>query len=161
MHTVIESPIGQLMLVGDDENLRGVYMLGSPKATPELEVDDKQQSAKAFAQTTRQLRAYFAGELRQFDLALRPKGTPFQLAVWRALVDIAFGETASYGQIALAVGRPKASRAVGAANGCNPIAVIVPCHRVIGSNGTLVGYGGGLDRKQWLLGHEQTALNAN
>jgi len=98
-----------------------------------------------------QLEAYFTGELTEFDLPLAPRGSEFQLSVWNALLEIPYGETASYGEIAKNVGRPDAVRAVGATNGRNPIAVIIPCHRVIGSDGSLVGYGGGLDRKRLLL----------
>jgi len=102
-------------------------------------------------ESLRQLCAYFAGELTEFDLPLNPKGTPFQLAVWKELLHIPYGETCSYTHIAQAIGRPAAVRAVGAANGSNPIAIIVPCHRVIGSSGKLVGYGGGLPMKRMLL----------
>ncbi|HEY2365943.1 MAG TPA: methylated-DNA--[protein]-cysteine S-methyltransferase, partial [Polyangiaceae bacterium] len=100
----------------------------------------------------------FAGERTRFDLRLAPRGTPFQQRVWKALLGVAFGRTASYGEIARAIGRPEASRAVGAANGKNPIAIIVPCHRIIGANGALVGYAGGLPRKKWLLAHEGNQL---
>ena len=102
-----------------------------------------------------QLEEYFAGKRRTFDVPLAPRGTGFQQIVWRALLAIGYGETWSYGQLARAIGRPAASRAVGAANGRNPLAIIVPCHRVIGANGTLTGYGGGLPAKKWLLQHEQ------
>jgi methylated-DNA-[protein]-cysteine S-methyltransferase len=102
-----------------------------------------------------QLREYFAGERREFDVSLAARGTPFQTLVWDALVEIPYGVVKSYGDIARAIGRPAASRAVGAANGRNPIAIIVPCHRVIGSTGQLTGYGGGLPTKKWLLEHEQ------
>lgn len=105
-------------------------------------------------ETARQLAEYFAGERRAFDLPLAPEGTGFQQLVWRALTTIPFGETRTYGQQALLIKRPSASRAVGAANGKNPIGIIVPCHRVIGANGTLTGYAGGLAMKQWLLEHE-------
>lgn len=105
-------------------------------------------------EAVRQLGEYFAGGRTAFDLPMTPRGTPFQLEVWRALRAIPFGETASYGDIARAIGRPRAVRAVGAANGKNPLAIVVPCHRVIGSNGTLTGYAGGLDLKRWLLSHE-------
>jgi methylated-DNA-[protein]-cysteine S-methyltransferase len=109
-------------------------------------------------EAVRQLRAYFAGELRQFDLPLDMQGTPFQLRVWRELETIPFGEFRSYAQIAQAIGAPRAVRAVGSANGANPVAIIVPCHRVIGSSGKLVGYGGGLPLKQRLLALESCAL---
>lgn len=105
-----------------------------------------------------QLGEYFAGHRVDFDLPLVPAGTPFQQKVWMALRDIPYGRTMSYGEIALELGQPTASRAVGLANGRNPLAVIVPCHRVIGSNGSLTGFGGGLERKRWLLDHERTVL---
>jgi len=104
------------------------------------------------------LRDYFAGTLHAFDLPLAPRGTPFQLAVWNALLEVPWGETISYAELARRVGKPSAVRAVGAANGANPIPVIIPCHRVIGSNGSLTGYGGGIERKQWLLAHEGRRL---
>jgi methylated-DNA-[protein]-cysteine S-methyltransferase len=104
------------------------------------------------------LRAYFGGELEAFDLVLAPKGTPFQLSVWKKLCQIPFGETISYGELARRIGNPKACRAVGLANGSNPIAIIVPCHRVIGSNGKLTGYGGGLPIKEKLLALERRQL---
>ena len=107
-----------------------------------------------FATVRDQLRAYFAGELLEFELPLRMKGTEFQRLVWKELTNIPFGTTISYAEQARRIGRPGAARAVGAANGRNPISIVVPCHRVIGANGTLTGYGGGLDRKQWLLDHE-------
>ena len=112
------------------------------------------ESAATLAQAREQLEAYFAGELRAFTLPLRARGTPFQQQVWQALTRIPYGETTSYGAIAAQIGMPGSARAVGAANGQNPIAIVVPCHRVIGANGSLVGYGGGLERKTWLLSHE-------
>ena len=110
----------------------------------------------AFKPVKQQLAAYFAGELTDFNLVLAPKGTDFQLAVWAALEKIPYGETCSYGDIANRIGKPDASRAVGAANGQNPLPIVIPCHRVIGSNGSLTGFGGGLDCKQFLLRLEQT-----
>ncbi len=106
----------------------------------------------------RELAAYFAGRLRRFTIPLAPEGTPFQRAVWAALATIPFGETRSYSDVARAVGRPRAVRAVGAANGRNPLALVLPCHRVIGASGALTGYAGGIDRKEWLLAHEQRAV---
>ncbi len=108
----------------------------------------------------RQLEAYFAGELTDFSLALAPRGTPFQLSVWQALREIPYGATRSYGELARAIGRPKASRAVGAANGSNPLPIVVPCHRVIGSSGKLTGFGGGLEAKAILLSLEQGEVRA-
>lgn len=110
----------------------------------------------AFKPVKQQLAAYFAGELTDFNLVLAPEGTDFQLAVWTALQKIPYGETCSYGDIANRIGKPEASRAVGAANGQNPLPIVIPCHRVIGSNGSLTGFGGGLDCKQFLLRLEQT-----
>jgi methylated-DNA-[protein]-cysteine S-methyltransferase len=155
---VVESPIGDLLLMGDGRALTGLHMHaageGAASADPRWRHDPG-----AFAEVEAQLLAYFDGELTEFDLPLAPSGTGFQLDVWRALVDVPYGETASYGEIARQVGRPSASRAVGAANGRNPIAVIVPCHRIIGSGGSLTGYGGGLDRKRLLLDLEAGLLS--
>jgi methylated-DNA-[protein]-cysteine S-methyltransferase len=111
------------------------------------------------AEAARQLRAFFAGELTTFDLPLAPAGTPFQRAVWDALRAIPFGETRSYRDVAVGLGAPSAVRAVGAANGKNPLAIVVPCHRVVGSSGALTGYAGGLARKRWLLAHERSVLD--
>jgi methylated-DNA-[protein]-cysteine S-methyltransferase len=110
---------------------------------------------RAFGAVRQQLTAYFAGRLRKFEVALAVEGSAFQKQVWRALLDIPFGETESYGQLARRIGNEKASRAVGLANGRNPISIIVPCHRVIGADGSLTGYGGGMERKKWLLEHEK------
>ena len=141
----VDSPLGELQLVGDGRALTQLEM--SPRAEPAGGVRDEE----AFADVSAQLEAYFAGELTDFDLPLAPSGSGFQLAVWSALTRIPYGETASYGEIAAEVGRPDAVRAVGSTNGRNPIAVIIPCHRVIGADGSLVGYGGGLPRKRLLL----------
>lgn len=141
----IESPLGELQLVGDGRALTQLEM--SPRSAPAGAGHDPD----AFADASAQLAAYFAGELTEFDVPLAPRGSDFQLAVWEALTRIPYGETASYGEIAADVGRPDAVRAVGATNGRNPIAVIIPCHRVIGADGSLVGYGGGLERKRLLL----------
>jgi methylated-DNA-[protein]-cysteine S-methyltransferase len=143
-HTV-DSPIGELLLVGDGRALSRLEM-----PPHELPPEDR-RDPDAFRDVEAQLEAYFAGGLTEFDLPLAPAGTSFQLRVWASLLEIPYGQTASYGAIAAAVGRPEAVRAVGATNGRNPIAVIVPCHRVIGADGTLVGYGGGLPRKRLLL----------
>ena len=115
-------------------------------------------NCRILKETIRQLRAYFSGKLEQFDLPLAPEGTPFQLEVWRRLCEIPYGETISYGELARRIGNPNASRAVGLANGSNPIAIIIPCHRVIGSNGKLTGYGGGLPIKEKLLALERGQL---
>jgi methylated-DNA-[protein]-cysteine S-methyltransferase len=150
------SPLGQLLLVSDGEALTGLY-LSAPKGT-DAPCDTGDQDESPLREASAQLQAYFAGELRVFDLPLRMTGTPFQRLVWDELLRIPYGTTISYGELARRIGRPSASRAVGAANGQNPIALIVPCHRVIGSNGTLTGYGGGLDRKEWLLQHETVVV---
>jgi methylated-DNA-[protein]-cysteine S-methyltransferase len=147
-----EGLLGRMLLVADDRGLRSVNFPASRRAE-RLQPDWREDSA-GFAEAIRQLRAYFAGELTDFDLPLSLEGTEFQLRVWRSLRRIPYGETISYGQLATRLGNPKASRAVGLANGSNPIPIIVPCHRVIGSNGSLVGYGGGLKNKKALLALE-------
>jgi len=154
----MESPVGRLLLAGDETGLQRVAFAEGGKALqPE---SDWREDARPLRQAVAQLNAYFAGDLRTFDLPLRMEGTPFQLAVWRALRDIPYGETASYGEIARRVGTPQGSRAVGLANGSNPIAIVVPCHRVIGSNGKLTGYGGGLNNKETLLALERKHAGA-
>ena len=157
-YTYMESPVGRLLLAGDETGLQRVAFAEGGKALqPE---SDWREDARPLRQAVAQLNAYFAGDLRTFDLPLRMEGTPFQLAVWRALRDIPYGETASYGEIARRVGTPQGSRAVGLANGSNPIAIVVPCHRVIGSNGKLTGYGGGLNNKETLLALERKHAGA-
>ncbi|WP_304072710.1 methylated-DNA--[protein]-cysteine S-methyltransferase [Nocardiopsis listeri] len=152
-YTTMDSPLGELLLFGDGEALAGVST--PPKDGAPHHVGERWLSDEApFTEVKRQLIAYFAGELREFDLPLAPAGTPWQLRVWRALTTIPYGETAGYGELAEELGRPTASRAVGAANGRNPISIIVPCHRVIGANGSLTGYAGGLERKKKLLNLE-------
>lgn len=148
-----DSPVGRLLLVLDGQGLRHVAFASSRH--PTLIGDDWERGPGALHETRTQLKAYFAGKLRQFDLPLAPQGTDFQQRVWLELLRIPYGATASYGQIAQRVGEPGASRAVGAANGQNPIAIVVPCHRVIGADGSLTGYGGGLPVKKFLLEHEQ------
>lgn len=152
-HTVVDSPYGPLTLVATGGVLSGLYMTGQRHRPPEetFGVPDP----RPFGETTRQLDAYFAGELTEFDLPLRLEGTPFQRGVWAELVRIPYGETRSYGELAEHLGKPGASRAVGLANGRNPVGIIVPCHRVVGASGSLTGYGGGLDRKQRLLAFER------
>jgi methylated-DNA-[protein]-cysteine S-methyltransferase len=151
-HTLIDSPYGPLTLVATDGTLSGLYMTEQRHRPPEETFGDR--DAGPFGETISQLDAYFAGELTEFDLPMRLSGTPFQRTVWQQLQLIPYGETRTYGQLADALGKPNASRAVGLANGKNPIGVIVPCHRVIGAGGSLTGYGGGLDRKQRLLAFE-------
>jgi methylated-DNA-[protein]-cysteine S-methyltransferase len=147
-YTQIPSPIGPLQLIGDGQSLHGLYM--HPYNPP----DDWKEAREPFANAIDQLNQYFAGERTEFDLELDMRGTQFQKDVWNALLTIPYGETRSYGEIARQIGRPDRARAVGAANGSNPISIIVPCHRVIGADGSLTGYGGGLDRKRFLLDHE-------
>jgi methylated-DNA-[protein]-cysteine S-methyltransferase len=149
VYTTMESPIGELLLVGDGETLSGLYMQDGRK--PKRIATDWSESDTPFADVKRQLEEYFAGERTTFDVPLAPKGAPFEREVWHALQEIPYGETVSYGEIARRVGQPTAARAVGTANGRNPISVIVPCHRVIGADGSLTGYGGGLERKRLLL----------
>jgi methylated-DNA-[protein]-cysteine S-methyltransferase len=160
--TVIDSPVGELRLVEHDDALIAIEFspfrsVGqSHDGRPRGERDDAQP---VLVETARQLRAYFDRDLKEFDLPLSPAGSEFQRKVWDQLTQISYGETASYGQIALRLGKTNAaSRAVGLANGRNPIPIVIPCHRVIGADGTLTGYAGGLDRKQALLELEQDAL---
>lgn len=148
----MNSPVGELLLSGDGQALTLLAMHEQKHGSQPQ--DDWQRDDGAFGAAREQLAAYFAGELHTFDLPLAPSGTEFQRKVWQALLDIPFGRTESYGALARRIGAPKASRAVGLANGRNPIAVIIPCHRVIGANGSLTGYGGGIERKRWLLTHE-------
>lgn len=153
-YTAIDSPIGQITLASDGVSLVGLYMeshKGMPTVDESWVCDD---SVKPFALAREELASYFDGKLERFTIPLKPIGTEFQLKVWNELVNIPFGQTISYGELACRVGNPKASRAVGLANGQNPISIIVPCHRVIGANGRLTGYGGGLSRKEFLLEHE-------
>ena len=154
--TTVDSPLGVILLVGNGQGLTELEFQDGTKPTAinaEWERDDSH-----FMEEVGQIKAYFAGERQQFDLQLAPKGTAFQQEVWRALRAIPYGQTISYGELAHRIGRPKAARAVGAANGANPLALIVPCHRVIGSNGRLTGYRGGLSIKEALLAHEQQYL---
>lgn len=156
-YTVIESPVGALLLAADDAGLRHVIFAdGRETATPR---PHWRENSTPLRETIRQLHAFFAGELREFDLPLAPEGPAFHQRVWRELCNIPYGETISYGELARRIEAPNASRAVGRANGANPIAIVIPCHRVIGSNGKLTGYGGGLPRKEFLLALEggQTA----
>jgi methylated-DNA-[protein]-cysteine S-methyltransferase len=153
--TSIQSPIGPLTLVAAGGALRGVYMHDHRGAgAPIPEGAARRPDEPALRQAARELDEYFARARRRFTVPLAPQGTEFQRAVWSALTGIDFGVTRSYADIARAIGRPTATRAVGAANGQNPISIIIPCHRVVGSDGSLTGYGGGLERKRWLLAHE-------
>ena len=150
--TSMDSPIGELTLTAVSGVLTGVHM-NEQRHTPKLPAGCKRDDA-GLAHVVAQLEAYFAGSLTDFDLPMEMGGTDFQRRVWASLREIPYGETISYGELARRVGNPKASRAVGLANGRNPLAIVVPCHRVIGADGSLTGYGGGLDRKVWLLEHE-------
>jgi methylated-DNA-[protein]-cysteine S-methyltransferase len=160
-YVVTPSPIGDLTLVSDGEMLIGLYMEGREDDALRRDGRNGARGGPACLRTSaEQLAAYFAGELRTFDLPLAFHGTGFQQDCWRELQRIPFATTISYSELALRIGKPAAVRAVGAANGRNPIAIVVPCHRVIGANGSLVGFGGGLDRKRWLLRHEAHADDA-
>ena len=154
--TWLESPVGRLLLAGTDDGLTVLaFERGRQPVQPAA---DWIPAERPFREAARQLGAYFAGRLREFDLPLRPEGTPFELEVWRELRRIPYGRTTSYGELARRLGRPSAARAVGLANGRNPLAIVIPCHRVIGANGSLTGYGGGLETKRWLLEHEGARL---
>ncbi len=147
---VMDSPVGHLCITADDMGVTGIDR-----------TEDELISAQTplLRECVRQLTAYFAGTLTEFDLPLHLIGTPFRQKVWEALRTIPYGETRSYGELAAMVGNDKASRAVGGANHHNPVSIVVPCHRVIGADGSLTGYGGGLDMKKWLLEHEQRVRN--
>jgi methylated-DNA-[protein]-cysteine S-methyltransferase len=149
-YTLVDSPLGDIVISGADGAVTGLEFADSSRLEPDLRRDDE-----AFRAVAEQLHAYFAGELTRFDVPLETGGTPFQRRVWQALLGIPYGTTTTYGKLAANLGDPRAVRAVGLANGRNPISIIVPCHRVIGANGSLTGYGGGLPRKQWLLAHER------
>lgn len=152
----LESPIGELLLLGDEDALTAIRFEDEDGAR---EVGaDWRRGGSALEEAARQLTAYFAGERTEFDLCLAPRGTPFMKRVWKELERIPFGATISYGELARRVGNPNASRAVGAANGKNPIPIVVPCHRVIGADGSLTGFAGGLDIKRRLLRHEGVGI---
>lgn len=154
-HWIVDSPVDPLTLVATDGVLSGLYMT-QQRYRPDEDGFGRRDAAP-FAEAIAQLEAYFAGELRTFAVRLAPQGTPFQQRVWAALQEIPYGHTVTYGQLATGLGKPSASRAVGLANGHNPLGIIVPCHRVVGANGNLTGYGGGLPRKRFLLDMEQKA----
>ena len=155
-YTWIESPVGALLLAGDETALTTLAF--SSGKHPIAPAPDWIEDARPFTAVQRQLDEYFASERREFDLPLRLEGTPFQREVWQELCRIPYGETISYGELARRIGRPNAPRAVGLANGSNPIAIVVPCHRVIGSSGALTGFGGGLETKARLLSLERGQL---
>jgi methylated-DNA-[protein]-cysteine S-methyltransferase len=157
LYSSMDSPLGELLLVGDGETLHGLYMQHGRR--PVRIASHWRRSSSSFAAVTEQLGDYFAGARRDFDVALTLRGSAFEQSVWSALRAIPYGETTSYGELARRIGRPTGARAVGMANGRNPIAIIVPCHRVIGADGSLTGYGGGVERKRLLLGLEQRELS--
>ena len=152
-YTFVPSPVGKLLLAGIDAVSFVGFSHGTSATAPQA--DWKRADTSLLRQAARQLDEYFAGERRAFDLSLKPSGTPFQLAVLNALATIPYGETRSYGEIAAQIGRPRAVRAVGAANGRNPLPIVLPCHRVIGADGSLTGFGGGLATKRYLLDLER------
>ncbi len=154
--TEMDSPIGTILLTADGTALTGLFMNAPPKESSTDNGWQRTDDLPIFMEAKAQLAAYFQGDLRQFALPLAPEGTAFQQRVWTALQDIPYGTTISYGELARRIGDPNASRAVGLANGRNPISIIIPCHRVIGASGKLVGYGGGISRKQSLLALEQS-----
>lgn len=156
-YSYVETPVGSLLIAGD---AGAIYEINFPRnGKPRPPRDGWTESARGTVSAAmRQLREYFAGKRTEFDLPLAPQGTEFQRAVWQRLQEIPYGETISYGELAKRVGNPKASRAVGAANGQNPIPIVIPCHRVIGSNGKLTGFGGGLPTKEILLTLEARQL---
>ena len=154
------SPLGKLLLTSDGQSLTGLFMTKlADGSAPEVTGNWKQDDAPFRAVCT-QLTAYFEGDLESFDLEMTLAGTPFQQRVWQELCNIPYGRAVSYAELARRIDQPGSSRAVGGANGRNPISIIVPCHRVIGADGGLGGYGGGLDRKRWLLEHEAEVLRA-
>jgi methylated-DNA-[protein]-cysteine S-methyltransferase len=155
--TSMDSPIGELTLTAVGGVLTGIHM-NEQRHTPKTPAGCVRDDA-GLAHVVEQLNAYFSGELTDFEMPMDMHGTDFQRRVWAALSEIPYGETISYGELARRVGNPKASRAVGLANGRNPIAIVVPCHRVIGADGSLTGYGGGLERKVWLLEHEASRVD--
>ena len=157
-YDIVDSPVGELLLVSDGDSLVGLHM--EEPSGPRPVAPEWRRDPTATKQAAEQLRAYFAGELRSFDVPIAPGGTAFQRAVWGALGEIPYGTTATYRDIAEAIGRPRAMRPVGGANHHNPVAIIVPCHRVIGADGSLTGYGGGLERKALLLELERSTLAA-
>ncbi|GAB3433514.1 methylated-DNA--[protein]-cysteine S-methyltransferase [Actinophytocola sediminis] len=158
MHALMDSPVGQLTLVGSEGNLSGLYMTDQRYRPAEANFGDRDDAM--FAGIIGQLDEYFGGERTEFTVSLAPRGSAFQQTVWNALREVPYGETVTYGELAAQIGRPSAARAIGHANGHNPISIIVPCHRVIGAGGALTGYGGGLPRKRFLLDHERRLVLA-
>lgn len=158
IYSTLESPIGEIIVTADEQGIRSIY---SPThETLIAQIDNYKRDDAKLRDATDQLRAYFAGELQEFSLTLNPQGTPFFKHVWNQLELIPYGTTISYGELAKKIGKPTASRAVGMANGRNPISFVIPCHRVIGQNGSLTGYGGGLKLKRWLIEFEKEQLDS-
>jgi len=152
MQSFYDSPLGPLQIIVEDNGVKALYFENHRRPiNHDAMVEGENDVTKRLHD---QLELYFQGQLKQFDIPINPSGTEFQRKVWHALAEIPFGESRSYAQLAEAIGNPNAVRAVGAANGRNPISIVVPCHRVIGKDGSLTGYAGGLDRKRWLLSHE-------
>lgn len=154
----LESPLGALLLTGDRRSLTGLYLKGQKHFPKQTEAWRESVQANPFNQVQEQLAEYFDHQRQSFNLPVAARGTDFQKQVWQLLSQIPFGKTISYGSLAQQLGQPTASRAVGAANGRNPISIVVPCHRVIAASGKLTGYAGGIDRKRWLLEHETANL---
>lgn len=155
-HLIMErTPIGPVTLIAEGDELIAVFMENHKHGPAAAAYGERVASDALLVGAAGQLTEYFAGDRTEFDLPLRPIGTDFQQRVWRALCDIPFGKTWSYGELAMHIGSPTASRAVGLANGRNPISIVIPCHRVIGANGSMTGYGGGIERKRWLLDFER------
>ena len=156
-----KAPFGVLTVVGSDRGIRYVMFNNDahPKPLERLHISDSEIHDSVNDAIT-QLDEYFNGSRRDFELPLDLQGTEFQVAAWNALADIPFGRTASYGQQAASIGRPKAVRAIGGANGRNPVAIVLPCHRIVGADGSLTGFGGGIEVKKWLLDHEQSILHS-
>lgn len=152
--STIDSPVGELRIVASEDALHAVLWPDEREGRVVFAADVSPGQNKITRATAQQLAQYFAGERRSFDLPLAMAGTEFQELVWRSLAEIPFGETASYSKQATTIGRPKAIRAVGSANGRNPLSIVLPCHRIVAANGSLAGFAGGLDTKQWLLEHE-------
>ncbi len=159
LYTTIGSPLGELLLLGDGGALRGLYLRQGSKAVAVS--PDWRREPEVFLEAGAQLSEYFAGRRTSFDLPLDLVGSPFQLRVWRQLLEVGYGETTSYGELARRIGRPAAARAVGAANGSNPISIVVPCHRLIGARGALTGYSGGVAKKRSLLELEARRVPAS
>jgi methylated-DNA-[protein]-cysteine S-methyltransferase len=158
MEISVPSPVGPLRLIATATGLSELHFAARRAAVPGVEGERTDGRAETILERVRtELDEYFAGGRVSFDIPLHLHGTPFQIRVWTALREIPYGTTLSYGELARRIGAPKAVRAVGAANGQNPVAIIVPCHRVIGANGDLTGFGGGIERKRWLLQHESAS----